>query len=358
MKSAGSVIRIIKKSKIAAQYYFKIDSICDTNDAMKLLILTNNPNRASYRQRIGNYLDIFKAAGIEPTVRVLSRYLPGRIMQYRQADRHDVVILHKKCLNSIDALFFSPPRAKVIFNYDDAIMFNDRGQETKTHQKRFQRSLQKAGKVLVGSSYLADRARPYHSDIVILPLGLNTADYSPETPKSADGKLRLVWIGSAATVDYIRQLTPVLQKLAARYSNLVLRLIGDEFIEMEGVAIEKVRWQADTRARALAECDIGLAPLPDTPFTRGKCSFKVLEYSASGLPVIASPVGTNTDHIQQGQTGFLAVSPDQWLEKISMLIENPARRNEMGQKGVLFAKHFDRAVVGKKLCEIIQQMVR
>jgi glycosyltransferase involved in cell wall biosynthesis len=347
-----------KKTILGQNIYFKMNTMHDTNSSMKLLILTNNPNRASFRQRFGNYLDILSAAGIEPTVMVLSKYLTGRIQQYCRAKQYNVVILHKKCLNIADALFFTPHRKNVIFNYDDAIMFNDRGKETKTHQKRFQRSLQKAGKVLVGSSYLADRARPYHSDIVILPLGLNTADYSPETPKSADGKLRLVWIGSAATVDYIRQLTPVLQKLAARYSNLVLRLIGDEFIEMEGVVIEKVRWQADTRARALAECDIGLAPLPDTPFTRGKCSFKVLEYSASGLPVVASPVGTNTDHIQQGQTGFLAVSPDQWLEKISMLIENPARRNEMGQKGVLFAKHFDRAVVGKKLCEIIQQMVR
>lgn len=320
---------------------------------MKLLILTNNPNRASYRQRIGNYLDMLKAAGIEPTVVVLAKTLCGRIRQYRQAGNYDVVLLHKKCLNFLDALFFRPQKAKVIFNYDDAVMFNDKGCQTPTHRSRFRRSLQKADRVLVGSSCLAQQAAGYHNHITILPLGLNTADYRPETPKPADGKIRLVWIGSAATLDYIRQLAPVIQKLAAQYSHLVLRLIGDEFIDMKGVSIEKIQWTPQTRSRGLAESDIGLAPLPDTPFTKGKCSFKVLEYSASGLPVVGSPVGTNPDHIKDSQTGYLVNTDKDWYDKISILIENQSLRREMGRKGIAYAKEFDIAVIGQKLCELI-----
>ncbi len=321
------------------------------------MILTNNPNRASFRQRIGNYLGILKAAGIEPTVAVLAKSVLGRIRQYRQADNYDVVLLHKKCLNFLDAFLFKPQKAKVIFNYDDAVMFNDKGCQTPTHRRRFHRSLQKADCVLVGSSFLAEQAHAFHHTITILPLGLNTADYRPDTPKPDDGKIRLVWIGSAATLDYIRQLIPVIQKMTAQYPNLILRLIGDEFFDIKGVTIEKVRWQADTRARALAECDIGLAPLPDTPFTRGKCSFKVLEYSASGLPVVASPIGTNPDHIKENQTGYLANTDEDWYNRIRILIENQPLRVKMGQNGIHYAKEFDISLVGEKLCTVIRQMV-
>lgn len=324
---------------------------------MNLLILTNNPNRSSYRQRIGNYLPMLENAGIETTVEVLSRSLPKRIAQYRLAALYDVILLHKKCLNAVDAFFFNPPKNKVIFNYDDAIMFNDQGQETRTHRKRFERSLQKAGKVLVGSSYLAQQAAAYHDDITVLPLGLKTEDYHPASPKKVDGKIRLVWIGSTATLEYIKTLTPVIQKLTMRYPNLILRLICDEFIDMKGVTIEKFRWTSQTRSDSLGDCDIGLAPLPDTPFTQGKCSFKVLEYSASAIPVVASPVGTNPDHIKAGQTGYLANTPDEWFEKLCELIDNKPLRVEMGQKGRSLAAQYDVSVVGEKLCNLIRQMV-
>lgn len=323
---------------------------------MKLLILTNNPKRASYRQRIGNYLDILKDAGIEPTVMVLEKSILRRVRQYRHVDDYDVVLLHKKCLNFLEGLFFCPQKAGVIFNYDDAVMFNDKGRETGTHRNRFKRSLQRADKVLVGSSYLARQASPYHNDIVVLPLGLNTADYRPDIPKPNDGKIRLVWIGSAATLDYIHPLVPVIQKLAQRYPALILRLICDEFVDIEGVTVEKIKWTPEMRFRGLAESDIGLAPLPDTPFTRGKCSFKVLEYSASGLPVVASPVGTNPDHVKDGRTGYLVNTNREWFDKISELVQNQTVRYEMGQRGKAYAAEFDVSVVGKKLCDLILQM--
>jgi len=321
---------------------------------MKLLILTSNPDRASYRQRIGVYLDMLAADGIEPTVEIFSKSLPGRMAQMRRTADYDAVLLHKKCLSAVDAFFLRAPRERVIFNYDDAVMFNDRGEKTATHTRRFRRSLQKSGHVLVASSYLAQQAGS-HPAVTVLPLGLNTADYAPQTPRPADNRIRLVWIGSASTLDYIRSLAPAIQKVAARYPNVVLRLIGDTFFDLDGVTIEKHPWQRDTRARLLAESDIGLAPLPDTPFTRGKASFKVLEYSASGLPVVASPVGTNPDHVRERQTGFLAAAEDQWLEKLSLLIEDASLRRRMGQCGIEHAAGFDVSVIGRRLCEVLRQ---
>lgn len=327
------------------------------NGDMKLLIFTSNPDRSSFKDRIGKYLEVFREADIEPTVMKLSANPAVRISQYRQADRYDAVLLHKKCLNALDALFFRPRRARVIFNYDDAVMFNDKGQETPTHRRRFRRTLQKADIVLVGSSYLAQQARPWARRIVILPLGLAAADYHPAPARPDDGRIRMVWIGSAATLDYIRLLTPVIEKLAARYPQLVLRLIGDEFFDIRGIQMEKIRWTPHARSWCLGDCDIGLAPLPDNPFTRGKCSFKVLEYSASGLPVVGSPIGTNPDHILDGRTGYLADTPQQWFEALSRLIDNPVLRIEMGQNGIRYAAEFDVAVIGRKFCRLLREAV-
>ncbi len=322
---------------------------------MNLLIISSNPEGSGFRERIGSYFDTMAVRGIVPTVEVPSQCPIKRARQYAKMDRYDVVLLHKKCLTLFEAVFFSPRRAKVIFSYDDAIMFNQDGNPTRTHVRRFRRSVQRADTILVGSSYLAQQATAYHDHIQILPLGLNTERYGSTPSRCRDGKVRLVWVGSPVTLSYLDQLRPIMRELAGQYSNLVLRLVCEEFLDMEGVEIEKIRWTPETRYRALAEADIGLAPLPDNPFTRGKCTFKVLEYSASGLPVIASPVGTNVDHVKDGITGYLAETPRQWTEKISELIEAPQQRHDMGACGREYAREFDRSIIGEKLCDLILQ---
>jgi glycosyltransferase involved in cell wall biosynthesis len=327
---------------------------------MRLLIFTSNPNcdRGSFKDRIGSYLDILRAGGIEPTIIVLDKSSLRRIRQYRLADNYNAVFIHKKCLNWLDALSFNPQRARVIFNYDAAIMFNSKGQPTITHQVRFKRSLRKADKVLVGNAYLAEQAAKYHKNIAILPLGLETQGYCSANSKLNDGKIRLVWVGRPVTLPYIKPLKNVFRNLAKKYPNLVLRIVCEEFIDINGVKIEKIKWTPEVRFNALAEADIGLAPLPENPFTRGKCSFKVLEYSASGIPVVASPVGTNSDHVKQGSTGFLAETDDQWFEKISELIENEPLRIEMGKKGRQFAKQHDSTIVGEKLVRFFNDLIQ
>jgi len=117
--------------------------------------------------------------------------------------------------------------------------------------------------------------------------------------------------------------------------------------------VEKRQWSEETRAFNLATSDIGLAPLPDNRFARGKCSFKVLEYAAAGLPIVASPVGTNADYVRDGITGLLATNTQEWVDRISRLIEDPQLRKKMGQEGRTHAAKFDVSVIGKQLTESI-----
>lgn len=322
---------------------------------MKLLMITNNPQRASFRQRFGAYLPILAAGGIDCRVAALPAGPLARLQLYRQARLFDGVIWHKKAVNPIDAFFLRRFVPRLLYNYDDALMFSDKrpDSDSPTHLRRFLRTLRLAEIVLVGSRYLAEQARPHHSKVVILPLGLEVSRYGTPVERPIDGRIRLVWIGSKSTLGYLKALSPVLDQLAQRHPDLMLRIIGDEFFDLERMPVEKVIWEADKRYAHLTQCDIGLAPLPTDRFSMGKCSFKVLEYSASGLPVVASPVGTNADHILDGKTGLLAETHDKWLAHLDRLVSDPDLRRTMGSAGRLRAADYDISVVGRKLIEIL-----
>lgn len=119
--------------------------------------------------------------------------------------------------------------------------------------------------------------------------------------------------------------------------------------------VEKRNWSADSQYADLAQSDVGLAPLPDNRFTRGKCGFKILQYQAAGLPVIASPVGVNCELVENGKSGFLASTIEQWIESIQKLVENRSLREQMGQAGKNFARKFDTTIIGPQLAEMLKE---
>ncbi len=322
---------------------------------MKLLIVTNNPDRASFKQRIGVYLDVLQAGGMQCEVAKMPAGSLARRRLFKRAADFAGVFLHKKGLNPFDAFWLGRSGTKIIFNFDDAVMYSDRNpnRHSRSHFVPFRRSVRLADLVICGSSYLAEHARPFNSRVEILPLGLKVGDYAADSHAGADGKVRLVWVGSQSTLSYLEQIKPAIEQIGGRFDNVTLRVICDDFPALDGIAVEERQWRTNTLGNDLATCNIGLAPLPDNAFTRGKCSFKVLEYSASGLAVVASPVGTNGEHVRDGVTGFLAKSDDDWVARIAQLIENPQLREDMGKQGREFARDFDVSVIGERLIRLI-----
>ncbi|MEA3226237.1 MAG: glycosyltransferase family 4 protein [Planctomycetota bacterium] len=327
---------------------------------MKLLILTNNPNRASFKQRIGVYFDTLQAGGIDCEIAKIPAGSLARRKLFKRAAHFDGVFLHKKGLNPLDAFWLRRYSRKIIYNFDDAVMYSDKNPErySRSHFVPFRRSVRLADMVICGSSYLAEHARPFNSNVKILPLGLKVNDYDCDSHADEDDKVRLVWVGSESTLSYLEEIKPAIEQIATRFDNVVLRIICDDFPEFENISVEKRLWSKDTLATDLATSDIGLAPLPDNPFTRGKCSFKVLEYSAAGLAVVASPVGTNASHVRENTTGFLAANVSEWVAKITKLIENPQLRRKMGQAGIKQAANFDIGIIGKELCALITECIK
>lgn len=324
---------------------------------MKLLILTNNPDRASFRQRIGVYCDILHRNGIQCEVAKLPSGSMARRRLFKRASDFDGVFLHKKKLNFLDAFWLRQYSRKLIYNFDDAIMYSDRTPErdSRSHFKPWRRSVRLADMVIAGSTYLAEHARRFNSNVQVLPIGLKVSQYDVDNPARVDDKIRLVWIGSSSTLRYLEGIRPALEEIGLRFDNVVLRIICDVFFDLENMPVEKRKWSADTRGVDLATSDIGLAPLPDNRFTRGKCTFKVLEYSAAGLPIVASPVGTNSEHVRQNVTGFFAQEADEWIDKLCRLLEDPILRQRMGKAAMQLAHEYDVDVVGKKLTALISR---
>jgi glycosyltransferase involved in cell wall biosynthesis len=327
---------------------------------MNLLILTNNPERASFRQRIGMYFDALGCGGIECDVAVLPRGFFARRKLLRQAAEYDGVFVHKKMFNWLEARTLRKHAQKIIFNFDDAILYTEKHPEKNRLARRigFQRMVRMADTVIVGSSYLAKLAAPFNKTVKVIPIGLDVKSYITRDVSSADGKIRLVWIGSAATLRYLKQISPVFEKLGSKYKNVVLRIIGDDFFDLQNMPVEEIVWSPQTRFVGLTESDIGLAPLPDDRFSQGKCSFKVLEYMACGLPVVGSAVGTNPDHIVGDITGFLVKDTNEWFAALCRLVENAELCQTMGKAGCEHAKKFDVSIIGQKLVTVIAKSLQ
>ena len=326
---------------------------------MNLLVISKNPNRSSFRERISLYLETLSENGIQCRVESLPAGWAARWKLFKSAREFDGVLLHKKGLNLFDAFLLRRCSRKIIYNIDDSIMYdpNKPDRFSPAHFMKFRAMTKFADLVITGNSYLADHARKYNPNVLVWLHGLKVADYACSCYRPADGKIRLVWIGSKSTLRYLEQIKPALEEIGSRFDNVLLRIICDNFFDLEKMEVEKHLWSAQTRVADLAAADIGLAPLPDNRFTRGKCTFKILEYAASGLPAIASPVGAHSDYIVDNVNGFLAGDNSQWVENMAKLIEDGDLRKNMGLAAREKVADYDVAVVGKRLCDAIKSCI-
>jgi glycosyltransferase involved in cell wall biosynthesis len=322
---------------------------------MKLFVITNNPDRASFRQRIAVYLDTLRASDINCRIVQLSQCIISRRRLFMQAKDYDAVFLHKKILNPFDAYYLKKYAKKVIYDFDDAVMFDDKHPQRPHHKRQtsFRRTVLLADLVIAGNVYLAEYARRFNPNVEVLPTGLDTKAYNTIEKKAGDGKIRFVWIGSRPTLPNLRQITPALEEIGSRFDNVVLRIISNEFFDLQNIPVEKQPWALESEAAELINSDIGLAPLADNNFTRGKCGFKILQYQAAGLPVVASPVGVNTELVRDSVNGYHAVTVADWVEKLSALIKDKTIRTQMGQSAKQAVPSFDLETIGPRLVALI-----
>lgn len=252
-------------------------------------------------------------------------------------------------------------RARLLLDFDDAIFHNyDLSRRPLVRSllgDKIDHLMRRAQLVTVGNAYLGRRAQTAGARrIEFLPSVIDLQRYPEPQPgrrlRRADEPLRIVWIGSPSTAPYLEIIRGPLQRLAARHP-LTLDVIGATAPVIEGVETRSLAWSESEEARMIEAADVGVMPLHDTPWEQGKCSFKLIQYMACGLPVVASAVGSNVDVVGP-EHGFLVQTEEQWEQALQALIEAPELGRRMGDAGRLaVAQRYCTAVVGRRLGELL-----
>lgn len=316
---------------------------------------------ASSRMRFLQYLPALAAADIDVQVQALfddatlaTRYQQGgyaptvalrcfarRVVALRLRQQFDLLWIEKEALPwwplwAEAALLRGVP---YVLDYDDAVFHNydlhRLAAVRQIYSRRLVGLMARAALVVSGNDYLAQRARDAGAPWVeVLPTVIDLERYPAPPPKATlpgGSVAKIVWIGSPSTVHYLQLLVEPLQQLAQRVP-FVLRVIGSE-MTIPGVRVECVRWMEDTEVACIMECDIGVMPLLDSPWERGKCGYKLIQYMACGLPVLASPIGVNTHIVQPAVNGLLASDANSWVDALERLLEDAPLRAQMGVAG-------------------------
>ena len=232
-------------------------------------------------------------------------------------------------------------RKKIIYDFDDAIWLTDRVNES-TFLKAIKRRdkvnqiCRLSYKVSCGNQYLADYALPFNDQIVINPTTIDCENmHNPARfeKKKKSGTIVIGWTGSHSTLKYLLLLEPVLQKLENQFDHVSFLVIADQLPPLRLNRLNFIKWNPDTEIEDLLKIDIGIMPLPDDEWSKGKCGFKALQYMALEIPAVISPVGVNTEIISEGVEGFLCSTDGEWLLALNKLIQDPTLRETMGKRG-------------------------
>jgi glycosyltransferase involved in cell wall biosynthesis len=325
---------------------------------VKVLALTRySRSGASSRARFFQYVPSLAKDGIQVTIsplftdryvaslqqgqreiRDLVRRYAARLRALRTASSYDLLWIEKDPLPWLPAWFesmFLPPGTRYVVDYDDAVFHTydlHRSEIVRRTLGRKHSNLMRASAlVLAGNKYLADySARAGAACVEILPTTVDLNRYS--VGASTENTVPVVgWIGQHATARFLQPLAPMFNSLAAaRLADFAAVGIDPS---KHGLPMRGIEWTEDSEVQALQTFDIGVMPLEDGPFERGKCGYKLIQYMACGLPVVASPVGVNSDIVEHGVNGFLAQTEREWAEALQTLASDAALRRRLGAAG-------------------------
>lgn len=326
---------------------------------MKVLFIADDIEMPSVRLRLTDLFERYRAAGVVPTLVNARSTFAERAKLMGEASRHDVVVLHRTMgLSPFQLTLLRRANPRIIFDYDDALMFRDQkhGQPLRARTfAKFVRTIDACRAVVAGNEFLACFAVGDGREVVVLPTPIQTAKYQLKQERVGRGNI-IGWLGLSDGFVYLEQIAPALRRLSESFPDLRLKVVSDKPFSLDGVRVENEPWRAETEQAHLAGFDVGIMPLRDSAWTRGKCSYKILQYMGVGTAVVASPVGMNRDVIQPGKNGFLAGSEDEWVQAIGTLLENAALRAQFGRAGrELVERSYSADGYAKSYLELMQR---
>lgn len=309
---------------------------------------------------------VYKPGRMGKKLQLVTRNLARRLSTIGKAGKYDLVYILR------EAALLGPPvferllyqqRVPFVFDFDDAIFVSYRSPSNGylsylKFASKTKTICRLASHVMVGNPYLAEYASAVNDNVTVVPTTIDTEKYRVIPPRTTDGPPVIGWTGSFSTVQHLDTLRGALKKLA-QTEQFRLRVIGTPTYELAPVDVEAMQWRAATELEDLRAIDIGVMPLPDDNWSKGKCGLKALQFMALGIPTICSPVGVNTDIIQDNENGFLAMTEDEWVDKLSRLLKSAELRRRLGDAGrATVEEEYSAVIQAPRVYEIFKSVLR
>jgi glycosyltransferase involved in cell wall biosynthesis len=313
---------------------------------------------------------VYKPGNLLKKMGLVSRGFARRLSHVNKARNYDLVYIMR------EAALLGPPvferllhqqRTPVVFDFDDAIFVSYRSPSNGylsylKFASKTKTICRLSSHVMVGNAYLADYARQVNDNVTVIPTTIDTDRYQlpPREPRneSQNGPPVIGWTGSHSTVQHLDTLREALRELA-KTEEFQLRVIGTPTYECPPLDVEVRMWHAETEVTDLDGIDVGVMPLPEDKWSKGKCGLKALQFMALGIPTICSPVGVNSQIIQDGVNGFLAKSKAEWIEKLTCLLRSPELRHRLGEAGrATVLENYSARTQAPRVYEVFKSVVR
>ena len=323
---------------------------------MKFLFIGKPAENPSTRYRLEPVAQALRAKGHE----IVVHYEPNfwaQIQLVAQAGAFDVLFIQRKLLSAPIVRLLRSRIPCLVFDYDDAVFLKSDGSVSSSRSAKFRAVSSRADLVLAGNQYLCEAAKKRGASTMLTPTCVDLDRYSNTSVKAKD--FTFVWIGSSSTARYLELVREDLEAVGRAIPGARLRVIADFDFELENLKVENLGWSEETETEALSQCHVGIAPMKDNDWTRGKCALKVIQYMAAGLPVISSDVGANRDVLTDGETGYLVGDRESWISAAKSLYDSSELRDRMGsQAREVAAEQYSMANVSERVAAQIIDLIR
>ncbi len=300
---------------------------------MDVLFLIRGREHPASRYRVLQYLDPLAQGGVRAEV----RDFPHSGAEWRALDpilaRRPVLFVQKKRLGPLRLWGLRRRGVRILYDLDDAVMFQSSRHDSPDsfgRTLRFRWMARGSHGVVAGSWYLAGLAREHNPHVWVVPTSIDVSKYPPRT---GGGPITLGWIGGKKSLVFLKALAPVFERVARECPDVRLKIVCNDFFDCPPMPVIKKPWSEAEEGEDVRSFDIGLAPLPDDPWSRGKCATKLLQCMAAAVPCVASPVGSHEEIVTDGENGLFARSHDDWAGAIMRLIRDRPLADRLGAAG-------------------------
>lgn len=298
---------------------------------MKFLFIAKGNNNPSTRYRVLPLATRLREMDHEVEICSSEFSFINRINILNLARTSDIVIIQRKLFGAVYFKLLRYCSSKMIFDLDDAVFFRSNGTASQQRRNGFKRTLSTCDAAWAGNNHLLINTEKYCDKCFLIPTPINPSLYV--NPVTKHDVFTLVWIGSRSTRKYLESHRSIIENIGRSVHGIQLKVISDFEIKFDNLRVINMPWSQKSEADEIAKCHIGIAPMDDNAWTRGKCALKILQYMACSLPVITSAVGANKEVVLHGETGFHVIENDNWVTSIIKLIKDEEMRTGFGLAG-------------------------